>query len=1554
MRYRHLKYTIFCLTAILIISISSFYFHNSPFDHNNNDKNNNIDQVENVQSPETPKIAASEPNGKPLLVHQYANISKSFNDIDSGENVSFTLYNDWISQNTTINYEGIEQKRDIITNGAFDTDDSGWVFKTNIPSKLEKKDWSDGITGIYGPNTGRSTGDYGYLEQNISLQNEELRDNIATFSFDYNSEWGIYFNASLFMSVIIGNIEVNHSVYTLDISPKSWFILNMIYNPFTFGQVLPGVVTIRVGVIMNEDSGPGWISMFLDNFKCELWTRPNEEGIIKAYDNQFPQNHTYYNTTFGEGYSFIDTERTPDSDNQIDFTIYSNRSEVLDFHIDKITVISHAIKKYNSTVSNKLGSIYSLGENISWHVEFSLIIHNNYYCWVFIEKPSDWEFIHAIDSFQADKIEFCLGKDLGSKVMKIPLDHISEGLWKLEAYSQNYITNGTIGVWNDTAFESTTTLTIDDLFMVDVTLNDSISLPNTQINCTIFYPNASIFWQTSEEPTSYNEKFGNFTVGKNMTVGNYLVRIEWVNNISSIEIDKVGYMILNFIVWHSTNLTAINSYIEKIAGDPCLIKVNYTDYDLDTYIAFAEVTYKSTFGQSVTMIYIGSGVYFLDLDTSSLGLGDYYFSFNASKIYYENLTANDLIHLKIIAQPLAIKVPGSAVDAMGNNYAICNVNVSGALSGTPIYPANVSTEWTKWYNVTDNNDGSYSLNFSTNGIPTQGILQTFTINVFANKTDYGSTSNFITLIVHPIPTAISVNKSLHNVYINEVFYVKINYTIEASGTFISGANCTIIWLSNYLIIPVADGYIVRFDTIGLSIDVHAALITMKHVGFETEYISVTAIVGEQDVNLTVIINAVEITENSLIELYFKESINISVRVWAIGDLEYLSGDILTWISDNYQVSLTESPPTYFNSSIIMDAANFTNGINYINIRFQQENYTTKLFSFQLFLNEQEVNLTVYINAAEISENTLIDLYFQEKFNISARAFALAEKIYLSGGLITIISDPYEENLTESPNTYFNLSIIMDGAYFNPGINYVYLLFQQGNYSTKTFSFQLFIRTQSVNLTLLIDAEQVQENYLVETYFNNKISLSSRAYAEGELIYLANCTITFINNIYEKNLTKTVNYWYNTSIEISTSDFNLGNNYVYVRFTRTNYSAVTFSFQILVKQISIDVDFVDIEDSIEAFAGETIKIEIKLTEELSGKPIEDADISYDWEFGVGEFEEKGDGVYEVELEIPENIEGNYDFELIISKSGSVYRSSEEDLTISVKERELPEYWIWIIIAALSIGVGLLAAISLRAYVFLPRARKKESELLAKTQNFKDMGSIQAIVLIHRNSGLPLYYKTYSFLKHADAHLFSGFVQAITTIGKEIAESDKGAKLTEKQRRYAEHMMEIDFKYFYALIYDHEDLRLVLILNQRSSDALREKLKDLSLTIMEELGDSIKDFDGLLEPFELAVPSILSKSIDLHYKEFFKISNDKALFLKTKKERDMSSLESRLFNVLTSYSKGGNNFALVSIFKMISEKNEDLIIEAIESLIKRKLIIPTEGNSGSNFSKGSSYK
>jgi len=858
----------------------------------------------------------------------------------------------------------------------------------------------------------------------------------------YYSDFALGFNGSIFMSVIIGGIEINQSVLTQDTSQDTWSPLSLNYDPTFFGHVLPETITIRVGIVMNEDSG-GWLALYFDLIKYEIWSESNEEGFIKILDNQFTQNYTYYNTTYGEGFSFIDTERTPDSDNEIDFTVYSNRSGFLEFSIGTLTINAHATKKFNSSIST-----YTLGENISWEVEFDIINPPSYNSRVEIDKPTDWLITHILDlDTPSDKTGECLGLGYGSEELIIPNGPLGDiRNWKLEVISRNYISSGNIRVWNSTIFVNTTTLTLDDIFQINVTLNNSISLPNTQINCSIYYPNASLFWRISREPTVYNEIFGNFIVGKNMTVGKYLVDIIWVNNQSYLKRDQVGFLQLEFNVWHHTNLTAVNSYFELIAGDPLLLKVKFIDFDLNSSIHFATMEYNSTFGASGTMIYLGSGLYFIDIDTNSLSLGDYYFSFNASKGFYENQTMINLIHLKIVEQPLALEVPHYALEGEANSIISCNINSTGAISGTKIYPVNISTDWFNPYNITDHNNGTYTMDFSTFGIPTSGFLESYGIEIYANKTNYGSTNEFITLLVHPLSTVASVNTSLISVNSNNVINIKVIYTTEGSNEIITDSNCTVTWQSSFLITPVSDGFNIKLFTSRLAVDYYTALIKLEKAGYEVAFESVTVILIEQDVNLTVSINSDDISANSLIESYFQQTINISARAYAVIDEEFLSGGVITLISDNFQMNLTEILSTNFSTSLILDGANFISGINNIFLRFKQANYTNKIFTFQLFIRAQNVNLSTQINYEEISEGYLLERSFNQEFHISCRAFADIESIFLSGGSLTFFNGEYEVELSENADFWFNHTIFISTSSFNIGANYVFLRFQQNNYS----------------------------------------------------------------------------------------------------------------------------------------------------------------------------------------------------------------------------------------------------------------------------------------------------------------------------------------------------------------------------------------------------------------------------------------------------------------------------------------------------------------------------
>ncbi len=777
--------------------------------------------------------------------------------------------------------------------------------------------------------------------------------------------------------------------------------------------------------------------------------------------------------------------------------------------------------------------------------------------------------------------------------------------------------------------------------------------------------------------------------------------------------------------------------------------------------------------------------------------------------------------------------------------------------------------------------------------------------------------------------------------------VKYSYT-NSIGNGIIGATINVnIDNGYYSITDHLDGnYTIEFDTSYINdLGVYQIEINFTSPAFEIQDAIFQFEIIEQSVDISLYINSQKIQENSLFEAMFKENIDISIRILAQIDNEYLTGGNTTWNSNNFYKKISEAGNAWFNDTIPISSSNFTTGLNYIYIRFEQENYQIKNFGFQLFISEQAVNITTFINGKEIAEYSIEELTFKETINVSARVFAIGEKVFLSGANITFISDNYQKDLTETTFPWYNTSIEISGAYFNPGINYVYLKFELGNYTTEIFSFQFLIKAQKLNLTVLINSDQIIENSLLELSFNDEFSISAQSYALSEKIYLENGLMTFVANSYEKNFTGYANYWYNTSISCAPNIFSLGVNYVYLRFQKENYSTTVFSFQILVNQIELQVIPIGFQDSIEVEMGGTLIVQIDLQDPITYISIEHAFVRYSWEYGIGTLNETTPGTYQMIIELPETLQGNFRFNLIITPEDSIYKTLQHSFIVvievpNIESPGFPNYLLWIIIGVLMIVASLFGVLSLRSYVFLPRKRRKEAELLSKTQRFKDLKNIQAIVVIHRLSGIPIYSRSYSILEKHKKELFSGFIQAITMIGQEFTEEEVvETEVSEADKSYGvEKMIELDFKQFYCLIADIEDIRVVFILKEKSSERLKSQVSHLILALNLKLSEELEDWDGSLDNFEIVVPEILNEYFELYYKESFRLSEDVNL-IAMKKEKRLSKMEMRVINVIQSMSVDNKIADLNSIVDVVSEENKDLVIEAIETLLNQKLIIPS---------------
>ncbi|MFW9897412.1 MAG: hypothetical protein ACFFD7_16530, partial [Candidatus Thorarchaeota archaeon] len=482
-------------------------------------------------------------------------------------------------------------------------------------------------------------------------------------------------------------------------------------------------------------------------------------------------------------------------------------------------------------------------------------------------------------------------------------------------------------------------------------------------------------------------------------------------------------------------------------------------------------------------------------------------------------------------------------------------------------------------------------------------------------------------------------------------------------------------------------------------------------------------------------------------------------------------------------------------------------------------------------------------------------------------------------------------------------------------------------------------------SVYIDSSEITELYQVSKSFNEVVSISLRLYDTAGSYFLPNEVITLISENFSDNLTYTTNFWYNISILCSPSNFSLGLNSVDIRFVRDNYEINIFSFQILISQIGIDVETIGFEDTIDAEIGETITIRLQLFDHTTSTIIENASISYSWKYGVDTINQTTLGLYETTIDLPDGVRGSFKVELIITPENSTYRTTLYSFYVIIGDpipggTQFPSFLLWIIIAVLVSIASALGILSIRSYVILPRKRKKEAELLSKTQRFKDLRNVQAIVVVHKLSGIPIYAKTYSILEKQKRELFSGFIQAITTIGEEFSETEKKKKIeTDKDQYGIEKIMELDFKYFYCLIADLEEIRVVFILKEKSSERLKNQLSNMILALNLKLSQELDGWDGSLDQFEELVPRIIEEYFELYYKGSF-ILPKKINILKIRKDKSLSKMEIRVLNVIQSMSKGIEDaISLNSIVEVVSEENKDLVIEALEGLIERKLIHPS---------------
>lgn len=235
---------------------------------------------------------------------------------------------------------------------------------------------------------------------------------------------------------------------------------------------------------------------------------------------------------------------------------------------------------------------------------------------------------------------------------------------------------------------------------------------------------------------------------------------------------------------------------------------------------------------------------------------------------------------------------------------------------------------------------------------------------------------------------------------------------------------------------------------------------------------------------------------------------------------------------------------------------------------------------------------------------------------------------------------------------------------------------------------------------------------------------------------------------------------------------LGNQSLALTFDKEGCESQQYIFTYLVVRVPIQVS---IESSLVGVEGESLDLEIQVRESDTGEPVTNASVVYGIFPAVGDpiktgnAEETSPGLYVATVTVPTSTSSGYKLRVQVEKANfdTVDDFSADFVSLVNQQARLVYY-------GTRIG-GILAFLAIFGvlYTFYRRKKKAEyREALAVKRRFEDASDLIGIIVLHKDSGLPVYSK---ILKGGfDESVISAFITAISHFRSEFDSESMEAK------------------------------------------------------------------------------------------------------------------------------------------------------------------------------------
>jgi hypothetical protein len=249
----------------------------------------------------------------------------------------------------------------------------------------------------------------------------------------------------------------------------------------------------------------------------------------------------------------------------------------------------------------------------------------------------------------------------------------------------------------------------------------------------------------------------------------------------------------------------------------------------------------------------------------------------------------------------------------------------------------------------------------------------------------------------------------------------------------------------------------------------------------------------------------------------------------------------------------------------------------------------------------------------------------------------------------------------------------------------------------------------------------------------------------------------------------------------------------------------------------------------------------------------------------------------------------------------------------------------LILVITIG-GILAAgvsVSLTAYQITKRKKKRsESELKRLSNKFKDILSLNYLIVSDNKAGTNVYEQTFMG-KLMDPSLISGFLDAIRNFGIELT----GSYLKSET-------MSLDYEDSIILMNESQNFRLIIIMSEKPSEEFTNSITNLAEDIKEKYGDLIQKFRGGQVTQFAGISELVETHLNVSFASPLKIAFSKKVKLNV--------TEKSVIKKANEIMKQTNLKYFYTSFLMPDQQFDPEMTEVIFNLINKKIFQPIDLN------------